>query len=121
MHEFSVAAEMVKSILTELEGREVKRVLDVVLELGDLTSINPEQLEFCFDVASKGTILGEATLTINQEPAVMRCKCGYEGNPNKGYDDFSPLAYFICPDCDNGGLEILKGRELSIKNIKYEI
>ncbi len=120
MHEFSVAVEMVKSVLTELEGRDVNKVLDVVLELGDLTSINPEQLEFCFGVASKRTILEGVTLTIHQKPGVLRCKCGYEGDPSHGCDDFPPLAYVACPDCGGGDLEILSGRELGIKNIRYE-
>jgi hydrogenase nickel incorporation protein HypA/HybF len=120
MHEFSIASEMVKSILLELEGRRVKKVLEVALEVGDLTLINPVQLEFCFNVASEGTILGGSTLKIHSKPALVRCKCGYKGCPTKGQGGFTPISYLICPDCGTGGLEIVEGKELSIKRIKYE-
>lgn len=120
MHEFAIASEIVKSVLSELEGKEAKRVLDVVLELGELTSINPEQLGFCFDVARKGTILCDAKLTIQTMPVLVRCSCGYEGNPGEGRENITPFTYLVCPRCGGGGLEIFKGTEMSIKNIRYE-
>ncbi len=120
MHEFAIASEIVNSILSELEGKGAKRVLDVVLEVGDLSSINPEQLEFCFGVARKGTILGDAKLAIQKTPVFVRCRCGFEGNPGKDGEHNTPFDYMICPRCGEGGMEIFKGRELSIKSIRYE-
>ncbi len=121
MHEFSLAMEMVRAVLKELEGKQVERVLSIELELGELTSVNPDQLKFCFEIASKQTLLEDAALKILKKAAAINCPCGFKGNPLQGSAEAkAPIAYFVCPECGRGDVEVLSGRELSIKNIRYE-
>lgn len=121
MHEFSMAMEMVRAVLKELKDRQVERVLSIELELGELTSVNPDQLKFCFEIASKQTLLEDAALKILKKAAVISCPCGFKGDPLQGSAEAkAPISYFVCPKCGSGDVKVLSGRELSIKNIKYE-
>ena len=78
MHEVSVISNMVDAILRELEGYNVEKVEDVNIVIGDLTSLGPEQLEFAYEIVTKGTVLEGSKLVIESEKVAVRCnECGY--------------------------------------------
>lgn len=52
MHELGVALELVDAIATRAGGARVRRV---VLEVGALSSVLPDALSFCFELATEGT------------------------------------------------------------------
>ncbi|MFQ6136676.1 MAG: hydrogenase maturation nickel metallochaperone HypA [Candidatus Hydrothermarchaeales archaeon] len=120
MHEFFVATEIVNTVLHSIEGHKVKKVLNIELEVGELTSVNPEQLKFCFDAATKETSLEGSELNIIKKAASIKCNsCSYRGTLKTPQIHLWRID-FICPKCESFGIEILSGNELTVKNIKIE-
>ena len=57
MHEVSVVSDIVSAILRELEKYNVVKVEEVILVVGEMTSLGHEQLEFAYEIVTKGTLL----------------------------------------------------------------
>lgn len=104
--------ETLKNVISERE--DVKRVRKVSLEIGELTMINPEQLEFCFRaIISDDELMSSAELEIEMKKAEVECgRCGRIDEPIMGI--------FICPKC-GGTLKISGGRDLIIKSVDLEV
>jgi len=72
---------IVQTVLEAAKERGADKVLEINLEVGRLTFLNPEQLEFAFKVISEGTIAEGAKLKIRSvEPKVRCLRCGYMGS-----------------------------------------
>lgn len=71
MHELSVAQGIVEACSERAGGA---RVLAVTLEVGALTCVLPESLQFCYDVVAAGTALEGSRLEIVRIPARSRCR-----------------------------------------------
>ncbi|MDP1552847.1 MAG: hydrogenase/urease maturation nickel metallochaperone HypA, partial [Methanobacteriaceae archaeon] len=57
MHELSMADAIVKTVIESAEKNDAIEVLEVTVELGQMTMLNPEQIKFMLDVLSEDTIL----------------------------------------------------------------
>jgi len=110
VHEMSITQSVVDICERNAAGR---RVIAVVLEIGDLAGIVPESLEFCFDACTQDTLLEGARLVIERIPARGRCHgCGAEFAVAACYDP--------CPACGSFGVELLAGEELRVKELEVE-
>jgi hydrogenase nickel incorporation protein HypA/HybF len=90
-----------------------RRVLAVVLEIGELSNIMPESLEFCFDACTRDTLLDGARLEIVRIPGRGRCaSCAGEFPLKALYDP--------CPACGGYGVEIVAGEEMTVKELEVE-
>ena len=108
MHELGITQNVVAIIAEHAKGRAVSRV---VLEIGSFSGVMPDALEFCFDVAAKGTPLDGAVLEIRRIEARAHCRaCGAE---------FTQSTLFSPCRCGSHAVERLSGEELKIK--EYEL
>jgi hydrogenase nickel incorporation protein HypA/HybF len=74
MHELGITQEIVALAEARSEGQRVRRV---VVEIGKLTAVLPDAVQFCFDLCAKGTRVEGAELRIVETPGTARCKeCG---------------------------------------------
>ena len=62
MHELSLTRSIV-AIVCQTAGR--RRVHKVTLEIGRLSCVTPEAIEFCFDAVAQGTLAEGARLDIH--------------------------------------------------------
>ena len=109
MHEMSITRNIV-AIVGEHAGP--RRVTRVRLEVGALTAVVPEALLFCFDVATKGTVLEGAVLEIVTVPGRAVCmECGEES----GIEGL--LARCAC---GSRRLTRVSGEELNVKDMEVE-
>ncbi len=121
MHEFSIAASIVETVLEFAGTHGVSKVVEVRLAIGELTCVEHEQLRFCFGAITNDSALADAALEIETIPAVVRCPhCAYEGAP-KYWD--GALAGTQCPtlECPKCSLsaEPVAGHDCAIRSIKY--
>jgi hydrogenase nickel incorporation protein HypA/HybF len=80
------------------------------MEIGKLSGVVPDAVEFCFEACTRGTLLEGAQLIINQVSARGKCHdCGAETELNAYYDP--------CASCGGFGIEILTGEELRVKEL----
>ena len=102
-----------------------RKITEIRLEIGEFTFINPQQLQFVFEIAAKDSLAEGAQLVITKTPGKIKCsKCGYAGGLKyTGEEIHSTTAIqFVldCPKCESKETEIIGGRELRIKDIKVE-
>ncbi len=113
MHELSIAINIVDIATAEAEKAGAKRVTDLDIDVGSLSGVIIESLEFAMQMAVKDSILEQAQVNIHEIHAGARCrKCGEEF----GVTDF----FDICPKCNSPDLQIIKGKELQVRSLKVE-
>ena len=110
MHEMSITQSMVEICQQHAAGR---RVLAVTLEIGALSGVVPEAVEFCFDACSRDTCVEGASLMIERVPGTAWCRACAATVPVGGY-------YDPCPACGAFGLEIRSGEELRVRELEIE-
>ncbi len=114
MHELSIATDLVNTALRTAKDNNAKKVITVTVEAGELAMVNPEQLEFMFDILVEDNLLKGSRLKIETVPAVGECSsCGYKGPIE---DRFA----CACPKCSMT-LKIIAGRDICLKNMELEI
>lgn len=110
MHEMSITQSIVELCTEHAGGR---RVLSVVMEIGALSGVVPDAVEFCFQACTAGTLLEGADLVIVPVEAAGVCQeCGAEGNIASYFDP--------CSACGSHRLTILRGEELRVKELEVE-
>ena len=120
MHEVSVISDIVSAILKELEKYNVERVEEVVLVVGDMTSLGEEQLEFAYEIVTKETKLEGSKLVIEHEKIRVRCsECDYEGEVRMLESDYGEhtIPILSCPKC-NGKVRVIAGQTCMVRNLK---
>lgn len=120
MHELSMAQAIVDTVLDAAEKNNATEVVEVTIEVGMLTMLNPEQLKFLLDVIVEDTLLVDAEIIIEDVPVEIDCRsCDYTGLANTDGSDHY-LSIVKCPQCDERNVEILTGKECNVKTIKIE-
>jgi hydrogenase nickel incorporation protein HypA/HybF len=121
MHELSIAATIMEDVLDFAEKQGAARVVRVRLAIGELTCVQSEQLQFCYQSIASETALADSALDIETVPARVSCShCGYEGPPKYWMDSLvdAPMPTLQCPTCGKAA-EAVQGHECSIRSIQY--
>ncbi len=113
MHEFSLSLNII-DIATEYAIREnAVEVREVEIEVGELSGVVREALEFALESAVKGTLLENAECHIKIIKGKVRCnQCHFEFETDNLYAE--------CPECHSYTFEILEGKELRVASIVIE-
>ena len=113
MHEMSLA-EGVLQLVEETARREgAKRVKLVVLEIGRMSSVQPEALTFCFDVVTRNSVLEGAALEIVDVPGAGWCmQCAATVPMTELYGS--------CPNCGSYQVQPTGGTEMRVREIEIE-
>jgi hydrogenase nickel incorporation protein HypA/HybF len=112
MHEMGIAQQIIdiafSSIPDDMKEMPIERIN---LKIGQMSSVIPNSLRFCFEILSKDTSLASAELNIEEIPIIARCTyCNIEWTINK------PV--FVCKKCKKGSIEIISGQELDVVSIE---
>lgn len=120
MHELSMADGILKAVLENAQKNEATEVIEVIVQIGKMALINPEQVKFMLDVLSEDTIANKANFIIEEIPIEIQCsKCGFEGKADSdGLDHYTPMVE--CPKCENKRISITNGKDCTVKNITIE-
>ncbi len=113
MHELSIAVNIVEMIEDNVEKEKAHIVDKFEIDVGTLSGVVIETLEFALEEAVKNSVCSKAVWKINKIEAKAKCwKCGHIHSVE---DYFSP-----CPECMGFGKEILQGKEIQLKSITVE-
>ncbi len=112
MHEMGIALEIVKIATAAIPDNTTSAQVERVnLRIVKLSSVIPDSLRFCFEIATMNTPLSSAELSIEVVPIRGRCRlCNTEWT-------FTEPAFF-CKKCNNSAVDIISGRELDIISIE---
>lgn len=110
MHEMSITEGIIEICQQHAAG---KKVISLDVEIGILSSVVPEAVEFCFEACSTGTLLEGAVLNIIRVPGVGRCmECSGEAAIDS--------LYAPCGSCGSYRLQIISGEEMRVREIEVE-
>ncbi len=111
MHEMSLAESIIQ-IVEEAARRELaQRVRLVVLEIGSLSSVAPDALQFCFEVVARHSLAEGARLEIITVPGQGWCLSCATTVAMEGL--YSP-----CPHCGGYQVQPTTGMEMRVKEIE---
>ncbi len=110
MHELSIAVGIVDLAEKEAKTAGADKILSIELEIGTLSGVMLDALDFAWPVATENTLLEKAERTIIQVPAKAKCsRCGALFDLENLYDS--------CPACNEYRKDIIQGKELRIKSL----
>ncbi len=109
MHELALCQDIVRTALDAVEVRS-SAVVSIALEVGALSSVNMEALEFCMRIVLDQEGLPHTRVEMTPVPARARCGCGAEYEPE---DVFGP-----CPECEGFDREFIGGTDLTIRHVE---
>lgn len=69
MHEMSLCEGVLEVMQTEAEIQGFSKVIAVWLEVGALSNVEPEAMEFCFETVTRDSLASGATLNIIPVPS----------------------------------------------------
>ena len=123
MHELSLAMQIQQTVLKAATEHEVTEVLEVDIEIGELSLFNPDQVGFWLRHLFRDTVAEGADIKVAPIPPRVTCRqCGYDGAlevpTDPGFHIFMPA--LRCPRCDSSELSVEGGREVVIKNLRVQ-
>jgi len=113
MHEVGITRSIIEIAEENARREKAEKILSLTVEIGGLSGVVPEAVEFAFEACSKGTLLEGAELRIDRIPGRARCEeCECEC-------DIDRYTY-ACPTCEAFALNILQGEELRLKEMEID-
>lgn len=102
-------------VLEYAEENNAGKVTKINLVIGELSGFVPEWMHTYFDHVSAGTIAHKAEVNIELVPALIKCGlCGKEFKLTKEKMEL------YCPECECARVEIISGKECSLKSIEID-
>ncbi len=111
MHELSIALGIVDIAEKETKKANATKVDAIELIIGTLSGVEPEALEFVWQVAVQDTVLAKAERHIEYIEAKAKClECETTFSVQNVYD--------ACPKCNSYFKDVFQGKELKIKALE---
>jgi len=112
-----------QTILTAAAEHEAQKVVEVDIEIGELSLFSPEQVQYWLRQLFRDTIAEGADISVATIPVRVKCaRCGYEGAIEVPTDPefhlFMPA--LTCPRCDSPNPTVERGREVIVKNLRVQ-
>lgn len=113
MHEMSIALNIIDLAVEQAKMAAASNVVEVELDIGNLSGIEIDALNFALEIAVRETILEKSRFKINRIEAESECmECGHI---------FGSENYISqCPECQALNTRIFKGREMQVKSLLVE-
>ncbi len=111
MHELSILENIVDIAAYELKRSGGLSIETIELEIGTLSGVEPDALEFAWPEATQHTVLEKTRKIIRYIPGQARCQaCG-------ALFDL-PYIYQVCPKCGSYHKDVIQGKELNVKSLE---
>jgi len=121
MHELTLATQIQRTVLSAAAQHQVDEVLEIDIEIGELSLFNPDQVQFWLHQLFRDTVAEDAEIKVASTPTAIECsQCGYAGRVEVPTDpDFHVFMPVVrCPRCDSSDIKVQHGREVVIKNLR---
>jgi Zn finger protein HypA/HybF involved in hydrogenase expression len=107
MHETVFAKQIIEA--AEAQGK----VKGIVIEVGDLAHVSAEEMKEVME-----RLKPDWEIKTVEKKALVRCKCGYEGEPDIKEHSHDHTVFF-CLRCEEVP-EILEGKDIVLKSVEVE-
>ena len=113
MHEMSLTEGVVEILAEEARRQGFARVKTVWLEIGALSGVELESMEFCFDVVARGTLAEGAKLEIIRTPGQGYC---LDCEKTVGLRE----RFGQCPECGRHRVQMTVGDAMRVRELEVE-
>ena len=111
MHEMTLTESIVDIAVEAARKEGAQRVTRVVVDVGALSHVEPEALEFCFAAVARGTLVEGARLEITRLPGAGWC-------PDCGKTVALAERFSACPECGGFRVQMTAGDELKVREME---
>ena len=113
MHELSIARGISDIVCGLVKRKDRARIRAITVDVGRLSGVVPDSLEFCFQAVAPEYDLPPHALSIQRIPFCCYCRtCRSEFSNDTGI--------VVCPSCGSSETEVRSGRELRVATIDLE-
>jgi hydrogenase nickel incorporation protein HypA/HybF len=113
MHELAIAEDILEIVRIEAEKNAVVKIVKVELEIGKLSGVDIEALQFALETIEKRTLFINTIFCIEGINGLGMCKmCQSEFEMQE--------LLSVCPTCKSQPSSILKGKEMKVLSIIAE-
>ena len=113
MHELSVTQSILEIALDYANRNQATKIIEIHLQIGEVTDFDDEWIQRYFDFVSKGTIAEGAKLRITRIPAQLQCQtCSFIFPLDRSTWNSQ------CPSCQSKVTQLISGREFRIEALE---
>jgi hydrogenase nickel incorporation protein HypA/HybF len=113
MHELYATQAILNKALEKAGEQAAKRITNVYIVVGEISTYSDDSVQFYWDEISKGTIAEGAQLKFRHVDAELQCMtCGTKYHPQEGE--------IVCPNCGSTGARIWSGEEFYMEALDIE-
>lgn len=113
MHELYATQAILEKAINKATELNAKRITDLYLVVGEISTFNAESIQFYWDQICKDTIAENAMLHFRHVNAELQCMaCFSKYTPKEGA--------IVCPQCGSAGAKILTGEEFFMESLDVE-
>lgn len=113
MHEMSIALSIIDLASDQAARAEAQKIVEIELDIGTLSGVEIEALNFAMEIAKMESILETAKIKINKIEAISEClECEHVFDA-EGFINH-------CPLCGEMNTKVIRGKELQLKSILVE-
>ena len=113
MHELSLAQGILNIVKEHVPPQRIAAVRRVRVDIGRLSGVVADSLDFCFTALVAETSLQESRLELNTIPLRLACADCQETFESAG-------DVFHCPSCGGSRTTVVSGMELQVAEIELE-
>lgn len=113
MHEMSLVESVLQIIEDAALSQNFKKVRTVILEIGQLATIENDAMRFCFDIVMQNSIAEGAVLKIIDLPGEGWCMQCAKAVPISEQPD-------ACPRCGGYQIQATSGMQMRVKELEVE-
>ena len=113
MHELYATQAILEKAIQKATEENAKRITDVYLVVGEISTYVDDSVRFYWDEISKQTIAEGATLHFRRVRAEMQCMACFTKYFPEGDE-------ILCPNCGSSGAKILAGEEFYMEALDVE-
>ena len=113
MHELSVTQSILEIALDYAARGQATQVVEIHLQIGEVSDFDDEWIQRYFDFVSEGTIAEGAKLRISRVPARIQCdRCSFIFPLDKATWNTQ------CLSCQSKETHLLSGREFRVESLE---
>jgi hydrogenase nickel incorporation protein HypA/HybF len=113
MHEMALCEGIIGIVEDEARKRSFSKVKVVCLEIGVLSHVAPEAMQFCFEAVAARSIAQGAKLEIVETQGTAWCMaCSKSIEIKQRYEP--------CPDCGGYQLQVTGGEEMRVRELEVD-
>ena len=113
MHELTITESILEIALRHAAEADAKKITDIHLVIGHISSIIDDSVQFYWDIVSDGTVAQGAVLHFLRVRIEILCQACGEGYHPEELD-------LSCPACGSRDVRVVAGEEFRLEAIEVE-